>query len=144
MSAAKIPHENNAVYTCVFRARELMYRCERLTTARLTQVSAARRGSVRTTKHLSKHQTPTPICARSVTGEAGENGQSSGAVGERQARIRPSVTSEVVGALYRVGRSLSTGSPAGRVAYCSETSRGRRARLDVLYSQAAVSRVLSL
>ena len=89
MSAAKIPHENNAVYTCVFRARELMYRCERLTTARLTQVSAARRGSVRTTKHLSKHQTPTPICARSVTGEAGENGQSSGAVGERQARIRP-------------------------------------------------------
>jgi len=42
MSAAKILYENNAVYTCVVLARELMYRGGRLTsttTARLTQVA---------------------------------------------------------------------------------------------------------
>jgi len=38
-------------------------------------------------------------------------------VSDRRARIRPSVASGEIGTLYRIGWSLSTGSPAGRVAW---------------------------
>ena len=80
---------------------------------------------------MVRGQQSPPSWTRTVTGEAGENGQSSGAVSDRRTRIRPSVASGEVGTLYQIGRSLSTGSPVGRVAYGSETSRGHRARLDV-------------
>ena len=92
--------------------------------------------------HVVRGRQSPPICARSVTGEAGENGHSSAAVSDRRARIRPSVASGEIGSLYRIGRSLSTGSPAGRVAMA--VSPVEAAAPGSMYSQAAVSRVLSL
>ena len=53
--------------------------------------------------HVVRGRQSPPIWTRTVTGEAGENGQSSGAVSDRRARIRPSVTSGEIGTLYRIG-----------------------------------------
>ena len=53
--------------------------------------------------HVVRGRQSPPIWTRTVTGEAGENGQSSGAVSDRRARIRPSVTSGEIGTFYRIG-----------------------------------------
>jgi len=52
--------------------------------------------------HVVPGRRSPPTWTRRVTGEAGENDQSSGAVSERRTWIRPSVTPGEVSAIYRI------------------------------------------